>query len=75
MAKVMISMPDDLLEALDRRAAERGTTRSGLLQEFTRRELRPAADLVAMLEDVFATPMKLRGMTAAEEVRRDRERA
>lgn len=39
MAKVMVSMPDDLLERLDRRARERGTTRSGLLQELTEREV------------------------------------
>lgn len=32
-------MPDDLLERLDRRARERGTTRSGLLQELTEREV------------------------------------
>lgn len=32
-------MPDELLEALDARARERGTTRSGLLQELTQREV------------------------------------
>lgn len=35
----MISIPDDLLVALDRRARERATTRSGLLQELARREV------------------------------------
>ncbi|MCP9488860.1 MAG: type II toxin-antitoxin system HicB family antitoxin [Solirubrobacteraceae bacterium MAG38_C4-C5] len=39
MAKVMVSMPDDLHERLDRRARERGTSRSGLLQELTEREV------------------------------------
>jgi predicted transcriptional regulator len=38
-AKVMISMPEDLLERLDRVAGERGTSRSALLQEVVRREL------------------------------------
>jgi predicted transcriptional regulator len=38
-AKVMISMPDDLLERLDRVVAERGTSRSAFLQEVVRREL------------------------------------
>jgi metal-responsive CopG/Arc/MetJ family transcriptional regulator len=39
VAKVMVSMPDELLEALDARARERGTTRRGLLQELTQREV------------------------------------
>ena len=38
-AKVMISLPPDLLERLDRVAGERGTSRSALLQEVVRREL------------------------------------
>lgn len=39
MAKVMISMPDRLLAALDAEAERRRTTRSGLLQDAARREL------------------------------------
>lgn len=34
MAKVMVSLPDDLLSALDAEALRRGTTRSGLLREL-----------------------------------------
>jgi hypothetical protein len=37
--KVMISMPEDLLERIDRVARERGTSRSAFLQEVVRREL------------------------------------
>jgi hypothetical protein len=37
--KVMVSIPGDLLERIDREAGERGTTRSGFLQEAARREL------------------------------------
>lgn len=37
--KVMVSIPIDLLERIDREAGERGTTRSGFLQEAARREL------------------------------------
>jgi hypothetical protein len=37
--KVMVSIPDDLLERIDREAGQRGTTRSGFLQEAARREL------------------------------------
>lgn len=39
VAKVMISLPDDLLARIDRAAAERQTSRSGFLQEAARREL------------------------------------
>jgi metal-responsive CopG/Arc/MetJ family transcriptional regulator len=40
MAKVMVSLPDDLLQAVDAEAARRGTTRSGLLRDFADRSLR-----------------------------------
>ncbi len=33
MAKTTISVPDELLEDIDRRASEAGTTRSGFVQE------------------------------------------
>lgn len=39
MAKVMVSLPDDLLAEVDRTARLRGTTRSGLLAQAARREL------------------------------------
>jgi metal-responsive CopG/Arc/MetJ family transcriptional regulator len=39
MAKVMISLPDELLTRLDDHARRRGTTRSGLLRELAEREL------------------------------------
>ena len=39
VAKVLISLPDELLERLDRHVRERGTTRSGLLRELAEREL------------------------------------
>jgi metal-responsive CopG/Arc/MetJ family transcriptional regulator len=34
MAKVMVSLPDELLAELDAEAARRGTTRSALLRAF-----------------------------------------
>jgi metal-responsive CopG/Arc/MetJ family transcriptional regulator len=40
MAKVMVSLPDDLLKAVDVEAARRGTTRSGLLREMAEETLR-----------------------------------
>jgi hypothetical protein len=39
MAKVMISVPDDLLARVDAEAARRGTTRSGLIQATLGSEL------------------------------------
>ncbi len=39
MAKVMVSLPDDLLARLDDQARRRGTSRSGLLRELAEREL------------------------------------
>jgi predicted transcriptional regulator len=39
MAKVLISMPDDLLERIDREADARGSNRSRFLQDAARREL------------------------------------
>jgi metal-responsive CopG/Arc/MetJ family transcriptional regulator len=39
MAKVMVSMPDRLLGALDAEVGRRNTTRSALLQEAAKREL------------------------------------
>jgi hypothetical protein len=39
MAKVMVSLPDDLLRAVDVEAERRGTTRSGLLRELAEESL------------------------------------
>lgn len=39
MAKVLISVPDDLLQRIDREVRARGSTRSGFLQEAARRHL------------------------------------
>lgn len=39
MAKVMVSLPDDVLARIDDEAARRGTTRSALLREAALREL------------------------------------
>ena len=39
MAKVMVSLPDEVLARIDREARRRGTTRSGLLREAALREL------------------------------------
>jgi metal-responsive CopG/Arc/MetJ family transcriptional regulator len=40
VAKVMVSLPDDLLRAVDMEADRRGTTRSGYLRELAEETLR-----------------------------------
>jgi len=40
VAKVMVSLPDDLLRAVDVEADRRGTTRSGFLRELAEETLR-----------------------------------
>jgi len=44
VAKVMISIPDELLERLDLRAKEVGASRSGFLQHLVEREVEVAED-------------------------------
>lgn len=39
VAKVLISLPDELLARIDREAERRSSTRSGFLQQAARREL------------------------------------
>jgi hypothetical protein len=75
VAKVMISIPDKLLERLDRRANERGETRSGLLQRLAEREVQGAEareneEIGRMLDSL---DIDLGGIDAAQAVREDRE--
>lgn len=47
MAKVMISMPDELLERLDERARELDVSRSGIIREAVESELdRPTPEQI-----------------------------
>ena len=73
--KVMVSIPDDLLERIDRAAGERHTTRSAFLQEAARRELGwpdPAA-IDAALERGQTALAGTGRFEAAELVRAERE--
>ena len=74
MAKIMISIPDDLLAELDRSARVRGATRSGVLQalaaEYLRQERDAQSHRIARLLDA---PGRYDG-SGAEHVRTDRER-
>jgi metal-responsive CopG/Arc/MetJ family transcriptional regulator len=74
VAKVMISIPDDLLGRIDALAREKHETRSGFLQRLAERELQ--VDLedrrkeVARLLDLATAPM---GGEGAKLIREDRE--
>lgn len=74
MAKVMISLPDKLLDAVDAEAARRGATRSALLRSFADDALRRrGAERAARIEELMrgARP---HGGGAAELVKRYRPR-
>ena len=75
MAKVMVSMPDELLHAIDQVARQRSMSRSALLAVAARRELaRPdPADVDAAIirsEQRFRTAGRFEG---TDLVRRDRD--
>jgi HicB_like antitoxin of bacterial toxin-antitoxin system len=73
VAKVMISIPDKLLERVDARAREGGETRSGFLQRIAERELASgSARRRKEFEDLLGPPVDLGG-DAAKLIREDRE--
>lgn len=75
MPKVMISMPPDLLERIDRAAGERRTSRSAFLQDAARRELGwpdPAA-IDAALKRGRAALAGARRFESAELLRAERD--
>jgi hypothetical protein len=76
MAKVMISIPDALLGALDAEVSRRGTTRSALLQDAARRELGLLRrDREALLAELDALSSTWAGpVDASALVRADRRR-
>jgi len=73
--KVMVSIPEDLLERIDRAADRRRTTRSAFLQEAARRELGwpDPAVIDAALERGRAALVGAGGFEAAELIRAERE--
>jgi hypothetical protein len=73
VAKVMISIADDLLERIDAQARANRETRSGFLQRLAERELSAQGkDRRRQLEDLLGPPLKLGG-EAARLIREDRE--
>jgi hypothetical protein len=75
VAKVMISIPDALLERLDSRAKALGETRSGFLQRVTGQELERAhghdrEEIERLLSEI--RPLDFGGVSAAQLIREDR---
>jgi hypothetical protein len=76
VAKVMISIPDVLLERLDAQAQGNRETRSGYLQRLAERELESAEthmrdEIDRLLNEIG--PVDLGGVSAAQLIREDRE--
>lgn len=75
VAKVMISLPDELLARLDDRARSRGTSRSGLLRELAERELAiDSASRRSGIASVLAAAARHGGQGAAHVREQRRER-
>jgi HicB_like antitoxin of bacterial toxin-antitoxin system len=73
VAKVMISIPDDLLERLDAQARAAQETRSGFLRRLVERELSTEnARRRKEFEELLGPPVDLGG-NAAQLIREDRE--
>jgi hypothetical protein len=73
VAKVMISIPDDLLDRLDARAEANRETRSGFLRRLVEQEI--SADNLSRrrgLEDLLGPPVNMGG-DAARLIREDRQ--
>jgi len=74
VAKVMISIPDDLLDRLDAQARANSETRSGFLRRLAERELKTVEgdrrEEIVRLLDLATAPM---GGDAARLIREDRE--
>lgn len=76
MAKVMVSIPDDLLAEIDSEASRQGTSRSALLQKAARLEIGLGpADRHEALAELDRISAQLTGpIDVVAEVRRDRQR-
>jgi hypothetical protein len=73
--KVLVTMPDDLLERIDRETRSAGSTRSDFLQEAARRQLGwpdPTA-IDAALERGRAALAEVGSFESAELIRSERE--
>lgn len=75
MSKVMVSLPDELLRAIDEEAGRRSLSRSALLATAARREL-ARRDPAAIAEAIVRSEQRFRdagGFEATNLVRMDRD--
>jgi metal-responsive CopG/Arc/MetJ family transcriptional regulator len=72
VAKVMVSLPDDLLGSLDAEATRRGTTRSGLLRHYVDEGLRHRGEARARRVEELMSTAGRHGGRGAEELKRNR---
>jgi len=74
VAKVMISIPDELLSRIDAHVADRGETRSGFLQRLAEAEIAAGdARRQRRIEELLERATTSLGGNAAQLVREDRE--
>lgn len=74
MAKVMVSLPDDLLAEVDRAARARRSTRSALLADAARRELaRRDPEVLQAIADRMQARAAKYGVPTSADVRADRD--
>jgi metal-responsive CopG/Arc/MetJ family transcriptional regulator len=74
MAKVMVSMPDELLARIDARVASEHATRSGYLQRLAERELaQEQAERGARVAELLGEATGHFGGDGAKLIREDRE--
>jgi metal-responsive CopG/Arc/MetJ family transcriptional regulator len=72
MAKVMVSMPDDLLAEVDAEALRSGTSRSAVLREFAMAALRRRREDRAAAMKTLLEARAPRGGRSAEQVKATR---
>jgi hypothetical protein len=75
MTKVLITVPDELLERIDREARARRLTRSRFIEEAARRELgSPGSDVIGAALELSRQALAAVGpFESSDLIRRDRE--
>ena len=75
VAKVMISLPDDLVASIDAEASRRGTTRSGLIRSYAHEALRRRAEERAARVEQLMTGISAHGGDGVEQLKRLRPKS
>jgi len=70
MAKVMISLPDELVASIDAEAKRRGMTRSGLIRSYAQEAQRRRAEVRAARVEQLLTDARPHGGDGVEQLKR-----